>query len=119
MELTLAFDVVNWIAVLVATAIGFLLGGIWYSPGLFGRFGVLAENAETRGGPARRIELLFVTAFVMQWCAASLLAAILGPNSDLAMGISVGVLVGLFFVGTGVGITSIFERRPFSHSTIK
>jgi len=118
MELTLAFDVVNWIAVLVATVIGFLLGGIWYSPGLFGRFGVLAENAETRGGPARRIELLFVAAFVMQWCAASLLAAILGPNSDLAMGISVGVLVGLFFVGTGVGITSIFERRPFSHVLI-
>ena len=118
MELTLAFDVVNWFAVLLATVVGFLLGGIWYSPGLFGRFGVLSENSETRGGPARRIELLFVAAFVMQWAAASLLAAILGPNSDLALGINVGVLVGLFFVSTGVGITSIFERRPFSHVLI-
>lgn len=118
MELTLAFDVVNWYAVLLAAVISFLLAGMWYSPVMFGRFGVLAENAETRGGPARRIEIIFVAAFGMQWIAASLLAGILGPNSDLALGINVGALVGLFFVSTSVGITSIFERRPFKHVLI-
>jgi hypothetical protein len=118
MELTLAFDVVNWYAVLVAALASFLLAGIWYSPVLFGRFGVLAENAETRGGPARRIEIIFVAAFGMQWITASLLAAILGPNSDLSLGLNVGALIGLFFVGTGVGITSIFERRPYTHVLI-
>ena len=118
MELTLAFDVVNWYAVLAATVVGFLLGGAWYSPGLFGRFGVLPENSESRGGPARRMEVIFVVAFVMQWAAASLLAAILGPNSDLALGINVGLLVGLFFVGTGIGITCIFMRQPFTHVLI-
>lgn len=118
MELTLAFDVVNWIAVLVAALAGFLLGGFWYSPMAFGRLGLMPAEYESATGQARRIDVIFFLAFLMQWAAASLLAAILGPNSDLALGLNVGLLVGLFFVGTAIGVSCIFERRPFSHVLI-
>ena len=38
---------INWIAVLVAAVACFLLGGLWYSPALFGRI----WNAENGGPP--------------------------------------------------------------------
>lgn len=118
MELTLAFDVVNWYAVLTATVIVFVLGGVWYTPHLFGRPGIIAENAEMFGGPPRRMELIIVVAFIMQWTQASLLAAILGPNSDLWLGINVGLLIALFFICTAIAFHYVFERRPFSHLVI-
>ena len=118
MELTLAFDVVNWYAVLTATVIVFVLGGLWYMPHLFGRPGIVAENAEMFGGPPRRIQLIMVVAFIMQWTQASLLAAILGPNSDLALGINVGLLIALFFICTSIAFHYVFERRPLSHLVI-
>jgi hypothetical protein len=118
MELTLAFDVVNWYAVLTATVIVFILGGLWYAPHFFGRPGIIAANAEMFGGPARRMDLIIVVAFIMIWTQASLLAAILGPNSDVSLGIKVGLMVGLFFVSTALAFHYVFERRPFWHLLI-
>lgn len=118
MELTLAFDVVNWYAVLAATVIVFIVGGVWYTPHLFGHPGIIAEDAEMFGGPARRLDLIFVVAFIMIWTQASLLAAIVGPNSDVWLGINVGLNVGLFFVCTSIAFHYVFEKRPFSHLLI-
>ena len=118
MELTLAFGVINWYAVLVATAIVFVLGGLWYAPHFFGRPGIVSPDAEMFGGPARRLDIIFVVAFIMIWTQASLLAAILGPNSDMWLGINVGLLVGLFFVTTALAFLYVFERRPFWHLAV-
>jgi hypothetical protein len=118
MELELAFGVVNWWAVLAGTLLAFLLGGIWYSPAMFGREGIVAASAESRGGPPRKLEAIFVLAFLMHWLSASLLAAILGPNSTLLQGLYVGLMVGVFFVTTAFVITYIFERRPLGHVLI-
>ncbi len=115
MELTLGFEVVNWWAVLSATVAVFLLGGLWYSPVMFGRPGIISSEAQSRGGPPRRMELIFIVAFLLQWCAASMLAAILGPNATAGRGLQVGLLVGVFFATTAIGITYIFEKRPMSH----
>lgn len=118
MELTLAFGVVNWYAVLTATVIVFLLGGLWYAPHFFGRPGIIAEDAEMFGGPARRMDLILVVAFIMQWTQASLLAAILGPNSTLMLGVQVGMLIALFFISTAIAFHYVFEKRPFSHQLV-
>jgi hypothetical protein len=115
MELSLAFEVVNWYAVLAATVAVFILGGLWYAPHFFGRPGIIAANAEMFGGPPRRTDIILIVAFVMIWTQASLLAAILGPNPDLWLGINVGLLVGLFFVSTAIAFHYVFERRPFWH----
>lgn len=118
MELTLAFDVVNWYAVLTATVIVFVLGGVWYTPHLFGHPGIVAKDAEMYGGPPRRMEAILVVAFIMQWTQASLLAAILGPNSDLWLGINVGLLIALFFICTAIAYHYVYEKRPFTHLLI-
>lgn len=115
MEFVLTFDTVNWMTVLAATIVVFLLGGIWYSPVMFGRPGIMSAQAESRGGPARAVEAIFFLTFLFQWMSASLLAAILGPNTDTGFGLSVGLLVGVFFVSTAFGVSYVFERRPFAH----
>lgn len=118
MELSLAFETINWYAVLTATVIVFLLGGIWYTPGLFGRPGIVAQDAEMFGGPSRRMDVIFVVAFIMQWTQATILAAILGPNSTVALGINVGLLIALFLVSTSIAFHYVFEKRPLSHLLI-
>ena len=40
MELTVNFEFVNWWAVLTATVVAFILGGVWYAPSVFGRIGL-------------------------------------------------------------------------------
>ena len=109
MEITLNFEFVNWWAVLAATIAVFLIGGAWYSPALFGRF---LDRDKANTDSDRNIAVLFFVAFVLQWLSASMMAAVLGPNSTAIYGLQVGLLVGSFFVATSLGITRIFENRP-------
>ncbi len=54
MELSLAFEVVNWYAVLAATVAVFILGGLWYAPHFFGRSGIIASWATSWASAASR-----------------------------------------------------------------
>jgi len=113
MEITVNFGFVNWFAVLAATLAVFVFGGLWYSPMLFGRsVGVVAPQGESdaeRG--SRGIEWIFVAAFLLWWLAASIMAAVLGPNSTMSYGLQVGLLIGLCLVTPAMGVTYIFEKR--------
>jgi hypothetical protein len=112
MEITINFGFVNWFAVLAATVAAFLLAGLWFSPVMFGRPGVV-DVAKT-GGHARserKIEWIFVGAFLMHWLSASMMAALLGPNATILYGLQVGLLIGLCLVTPAMGITYIFENR--------
>ncbi len=113
MQITIAFGFVNWFAVLGATVVTFLIGGLWYSPIVFGRLWIAENKFPSEGGRERNIGAVFVVAFVLQWFCASMMAAVLGPNSDLIYGIRVGMLVGVFFVGAAMGITYLFERKSW------
>jgi hypothetical protein len=112
MEITVNFEFINWLAVLAATVAVFVLGGFWYSPAIFGRIGGVTTE---RTGPARNMQAIFVVAYIFQWLAASLLAAVLGPNATTMYGLTVGVLVGSCFVTTSLGITDIFDNKPLKH----
>lgn len=112
MEFELAFDVVNWLAVIVAALVAFLVGGLWYSPKVFGRAGIVSAESEFRGGPPRRLEAVFALVFVLLCFAAGLLAAILGPNATAGLGVRVGLLVAACFVLPAFAVTYVFERRP-------
>ena len=113
MEITMNFGLVNWIPVLAATIAAFVLGGIWYSPMVFGKAWIAANgfNIKSMKEKDRNIALMFVLAFVLQWLTASLLSAVLGPNANAIYGLNVGLLVGSFFAATSLGVTYIFESR--------
>jgi Protein of unknown function (DUF1761) len=104
---------VNPVAVLVAAALMFVIGGIWYSGLAFERpwrrLVGLTEDQLRAANPARTFGLSFVAALVAAVNLAFFLAA---PNVDVAFGALAGLLAGLGWVAMAMGITYLFEQRP-------
>jgi hypothetical protein len=101
----------NLLAVIAATVSSFLLGGLWYSPLLFGRrWAALAGVGEEqlRGGTAR----VFGGAFACQLVAAVNLAFFIGAEASFGFALFAGLAAGLGWVATGLTTTFLFERRP-------
>lgn len=98
-------------AVLVAALSTFLIGGLWYSPALFGK-AWMRENGFTeeslKGGNMAKI---FGLAFFLGVIAAINLAMFMGPEDDPAKGAMWGFLAGFGWVATFVGTHYLFERR--------
>lgn len=104
---------VNWLAVIVAALSTFLIGGLWYSPAVFGK-AWMKENGFTeesmKGGNLVKI---FGLAFVLGLIASINLAMFLGPETDPVMGAFWGFLAGFGWVATFVGTHYLFERKSF------
>ncbi len=101
---------IHWLAVLAAAVSAFLLGGLWYGP-LFLKPWARASGidpAASSGHPAK----VFGTAFVCSLLAATALAFILPPGAGIGQGVTLGVLIGLFFVAASFGINYAFSQRP-------
>lgn len=102
----------NLPAILAAAASAFVLGGVWYAPGVFGRgwmqeCGFTADSLKKMGGAGR----IFATSFVLELAMAFNLAAFLGPKASLAFGTFAGAAAGFGWVGLSFGVTYLFERR--------
>lgn len=107
---------INWIAVVAATVLTFVLGGLWYGP-FFGkawqkRMGLADEQLK------RDLPRTFTVAFILAFVSAANLAAFLGPQATLGFGTAAGAATGFGFVSTSLGITYAFGRRPFSLALI-
>ena len=111
MDFAGALSNVNVIAVLVAAAATFVLGGLWYSPFVLGK-PWMAENGFTADNMGQaNMPLVFASAFVLFLVAATSLAMFLGPEADLAGGASIGLIVGVTYVASATGVTYLFERK--------
>ncbi len=104
--------VFNYLAILVATVSTFVLGGLWYSPVLFGKawmqeMGFTEESLKARGDVGRIMGLSFVLELVM----AFNLAAFIGPKASLTFGLFAGVAAGFGWVALAFGVTYLFERK--------
>ena len=108
----MSLNAMNWLAVVVAAGVTFLIGGLWYSPLLFARrwmaLNRLGDDDLKQGSTAA----IFGAAFVFAIIAAVSLAMFLGPAADLTFGTLAGFLVGATWVATSLGTTFLFERRP-------
>jgi hypothetical protein len=104
-------DTINWIAVLVAGISAFVLGGVWYSPALFGK-AWMSENKFTeddvkKGNAAKIYGWSFTLSLVM---AANLAMFLSDPKIDLSQGIMYGSLTGLW-IFCGIAIVGLFEHK--------
>lgn len=101
-------------AVLVAALSTFLIGGLWYSPAVFGK-AWMRENGFTeeflRAGNMAKI---FGLSFVLALIAAINLAMFLGPEDRPEMGALWGFAAGFGWVATFVGTHYLFERKSFT-----
>jgi hypothetical protein len=110
---------INFLAVLVAALGGFVIGGLWYSPLLFGRAWMTAAGvteAQVNGGSKGKIfGLTFVFLLIMAYCLAMFLAA---PEIDLAAGAFYGFLTGFGWIFFGIGVVALFELRSWAYILI-
>lgn len=103
--------IISYTGVAIATVSAFLLGGLWYSPVVFGRLWMKLNGFtedDLKSGTAK----IFGTSFLLQLVSAVTLAAFLG-KSGLVFSLFAGLMVGLLWVGASLGITYLFERKSF------
>lgn len=114
---------INWLAVLVAGISSFVVGGIWYSPGLFGRAWMkdngFTENDVKRGNKGKIFGWTFIFSLLM---AANLGMFLSGPKAecpaecvtkaDIGVGTIAGFLTGIWTF-CAIAIHSLFEQKPW------
>src|SRR5262245_42534062 len=101
---------VNIIAVLVAAASSFLLGGLWYSKVLFGpRW--QREAGDTRKMGEAHPAKVFGLSYLFAAIAAFAYALLLPPAATAAAALTQGLLVGAGVVAASFGINYQFANR--------
>ena len=102
---------INYIAVVAAALGSFLVGGVWYSPVLFGKLWMRETGLTDEEQRRRNMALVFGTSFVLSLIIALNLAAFLAGPPNLIWGITAGALAGIGWVATAMGMTYLFEKR--------
>src|SRR6185503_14198588 len=113
---------INWLAVLVAGISSFVVGGIWYSPGLFGKAWMkdnnFTEETIKKGNKGKIFGFTLIFSLVMAANLAMFLAdkpncpADCVPKVDLSWGATAGLLAGIWTF-CAIAIHSLFELKPW------
>lgn len=108
----------NLPAIFAATLSAFLLGGLWYSPALFGKAWQRA-NGFGETPPATNMGKVFGISFVLTLIMALNLAMFLNaPTTTTSFGAAAGFAAGFGWAAMGLAIVALFERRPLSYMLI-
>ena len=104
---------VNYFAIVAAALAAFVLGGLWYSPVLFGKAWQrevgLSDDELKRGNMAR----IFGTSLILSLIASFVFALFLGPRPPMSLGLGAGFAAGLCWVASSFGMNYLFARRSF------
>ena len=100
-------------AILVAALSTFLIGGLWYSPAVFGKAWMQENGFTEESLKNRNMARIFGISFVLGLIAAFNLAFFIGPEDNAATGALWGFLAGFGWVATFIGTHYLFERRSF------
>ena len=102
---------VNYLAVIAAAIATFVLGGLWYSPALFGKVWQREAGVTEEKMNSANMALIFGLTFVLSLIAAWVFALFLGPRPPMALGLGAGFSAGLCWVAASLGINYLFERK--------
>ena len=103
--------------VLIAAASAFVIGGLWYSPKLFGKSWQRMVGLTDEAMQEANMALIFGTSYVLLVITALFMsffveiAMMMGSNA-IAGGMAGGFIC-LVFVATAFGVNYLFARRPF------
>ncbi len=109
----------NWAAIVAAALSCFLLGGLWYSPLLFGKIWMkensFSEEMLAKGNRLRIFGFSFLFAFVMAFNLAMFLN---DQNTTASWGTLAGFLAGFGWIAMAIGIMGQFERKSTKYMLI-
>ncbi len=112
-------DQIHFPAVLVAALSTFVLGGLWYSPFLFGRGWMRANGFTERQlqgfSKLRAFGGSFVLALVM---SANLALFLADRKTTVVWGMTVGALAGVGWVACVIAVIGLFENRSWAYIAI-
>ena len=101
----------EWLPSLIAALSAFALGGLWYSPLLFGkvwqREAGLSDEQLAGASKAR----IFGLSFILCLIAAIAFSMVIGTEASFFMAFHSGVGIGLAWVATSFGVNYLFELR--------
>ena len=107
---------INWLAVLAAALSAFVVGGLWYSPILFGKVWLKANGfteAQAQSfSRARALGGAFVLALIM---SANLAMFLADPTTTVPWGMMAGALAGIGWAAAGLAVVALFENRSWTY----
>src|SRR4029078_1560210 len=107
---------INWLAVFAAALSTFVIGGLWYSPVLFGkvwmRVNGFSEEQVAGFNKARAFGGSFILALIM---SANLAMFLADPKTTVVWEMTAGALAGVGWVAAGLGIIALFEGRLWTY----
>ena len=119
---------INWLAILVAGISSFILGGVWYSPALFGNAWMKENNLSEEAVRAGNKSKIFGWSFILSVLMAVNLGMFLADSpascpvecaqhTDISWGATAGFLAGIW-VFAGIAIVALFEHKSFRYILI-
>jgi hypothetical protein len=108
-----ALGELNWLAVVAATVAYFMLGALWYSPAFLGKPWMKASGMEMEDAGQGPGPIVFLAPFIFSFVASianGMLALATGSDS-LSEGLVLGLVVGVGYATTIVGVTAVFESK--------
>jgi hypothetical protein len=99
---------INYFAVIAAALACFLIGGLWYSPLLFGNAWMRANGFSEADLKRGSVPVIFGVAFLFSLLMAANLAAFIGPQATLQFALAVSVAAGLGWAALGLGVVALF-----------
>lgn len=104
---------INFLAVVVSALSMFLIGGLWYSPKLFGNAWLKEMGKDKSFLETGNMKIIFGGAFLLALIMAFNLAGFVSGYESWTWGLIGGVLAGFGWVAMSIGIIYLFERRSF------
>ena len=102
---------INVWAVLAAGVSSMVLGGLWYSPVLFGKAWSAASGVTEAQQKSANMAKIMGTAFLLAVIGAAVFAMFLGPKPAFGFATAAGLSAGSCWVAGSFGINYLFEQR--------
>jgi len=116
---TMNLEHFNIAAVVVAALSTFVIGGLWYSPLLFGR-AWMRENKFTEADVARnsKARAFGGTAVLSLVMSANLACFLADAKTTLVWGMTAGALAGVGWAAAAIAVIALFEQKSWTYIAI-
>jgi hypothetical protein len=108
---------ISWVAVIASTVAAFVLGGLWYGP-LFSKPWMREMGVGRDFKPRIARPVLFGMAITLNFVAAVVFAAFIGPAPGLRTALGAGAAIGLAWVAPSMLIAYLFAGRSLALAAI-
>jgi hypothetical protein len=113
MNITTLISDINWLAVAVASVSAFAIGGLWYSPVLFSKAWQKESKLTDQEIKNSNMVMIFGMTFVLMFISAVVLDIFIPREATATVGLVAGLLVGIGWVATSMGVNYLFARKSF------